>query len=53
MAGFRTEPFVFMSWGLMLFGWILMLAAIASLQQVRWSASSFRMMQDTTDARSY
>ena len=35
MAAFRAEPFVFMSWGLVLFGWILMLAAAASLQQVR------------------
>jgi hypothetical protein len=34
MAKFRSEPFVFISWGLLLFGWILMLAAVASLQEV-------------------
>ena len=33
MAAFRAEPFVFISWALMLFGWILMLSAVAALQQ--------------------
>jgi hypothetical protein len=31
----RNAPFIWVSWALLLFGWILMLAATAALQQAR------------------
>jgi hypothetical protein len=31
----RTDPFIMVSWSFVVFGWILMLAAAAALQQVR------------------